>query len=93
MRNIEAEIEYLKKRVKRYENEYDEATGEERKDILLRAITAKEGRLQALREELKALRHQQQGIEPKNPSIDFMVLSFRLFHVFYNSKSILLRNA
>jgi acyl-CoA reductase-like NAD-dependent aldehyde dehydrogenase len=72
--NIEAEIEDLKKRIKRYENEYDETTGEERKDILLKMITAKEGRLQAL--SLKALRHQQQGIEPKNPSIHLWFFYF-----------------
>jgi uncharacterized protein Yka (UPF0111/DUF47 family) len=60
--NIKAEIEDLKKRIKRYENEYDETTGEERKDLLRSVITAGRNNLQAL--ELKALRHQQQGIEP-----------------------------
>jgi hypothetical protein len=60
MREIEAEIEDLKKRIKRYENEYDEATGEERKDIR-QMITAARTNLHDL--ELKALR--QQGNEQR----------------------------
>jgi hypothetical protein len=60
MREIEAEIEDLKKRIKRYENEYDEATGEERKDIRHMIIAARTN-LHDL--ELKALR--QEGNEQR----------------------------
>jgi hypothetical protein len=50
-------------KIEEYENEYKQATREERKEILLKTITAKEGRLHDLNEELKALR--QQGNEQR----------------------------
>jgi hypothetical protein len=56
MRKVEADIEDLN-------NDYGKATGEEKKIELLKAITAKEGRLHDLYEELKVLRQQQQGNE------------------------------
>jgi predicted nucleic acid-binding Zn-ribbon protein len=64
MRKIEAEVDDLKETIKGHENEYKE-TREERKDILLKVITAKEGRLHDLSEELKALRHRRQGTEQR----------------------------
>jgi hypothetical protein len=75
MKNIEAEIEDLKKLIK-------EATREERIE-LLRAITAGRNNLTALYEELKALRLQQQGNKPKPPSCRFTILSFPFFAVIY----------
>jgi predicted nucleic acid-binding Zn-ribbon protein len=65
MRKIEAEVDDLKETIKGHENEYKEATREERKDILGQMIIAARTNLQALNEELKALRHQQQGNEQR----------------------------
>jgi hypothetical protein len=59
MRNIEAEIVDLKEMIKGYENDFKQATREDR-NILGPMIIAKEGRLHDLSEELKALRNQQQ---------------------------------
>jgi phenylalanyl-tRNA synthetase alpha subunit len=55
MRKIEAEVDDLKETIKGHENEYKEATREERKDILGQMIIAKEGRLHDLSEELKTV--------------------------------------
>jgi DNA repair exonuclease SbcCD ATPase subunit len=65
---LKTKIEVLEAKIEEYENEYKQATGEERKGILLKAITAKEGRaehylaqlgrLHDLSDELKALRQQ-----------------------------------
>jgi hypothetical protein len=82
MRKIEAKIEDLKKTIKGYENEYDEATREEeRKDISemiiakAETIIAAYTNLHDLREKLKG--RQQQGNEQiTRPFILFMVLSF-----------------
>jgi hypothetical protein len=66
MRNIEAEIVDLKEMIKGYENDFKQATREDRNILgpMIIAkegmIIAKEGRLHDLSEELKALRNQQQ---------------------------------
>jgi septal ring factor EnvC (AmiA/AmiB activator) len=64
MRKIETEVDDLKETIKGHENEYKE-TREERKYILGQMIIAARTNLQALNEELKALRHQQQGNEQR----------------------------
>jgi hypothetical protein len=63
---LKTKIEVLEAKIEEYENEYKQATGEERKEILLKVITAKEGRLHDLSDELKALR--QQGNEQRTCS-------------------------
>jgi Flp pilus assembly protein TadB len=72
---VEVEMRKIKERIKKYENEYDEATRDEEKEILLKMIIAAETNLHDLSEKLKA--RQQQGNEQKTrPFILFMVLSF-----------------
>jgi rubrerythrin len=72
MRKIEAEIDDLKETIKGYENDYKQATGEDKKG-LRQMIIAKEGRLHDLYERIKVLEEKQQGNEPKNPSFHFMI--------------------
>ena len=72
MRKIEAEIDDLKETIKGYENDYKQATGEDKKGLRL-MIIAKEGRLHDLYERIKVLEEKQQGNEPKNPSFHFMI--------------------
>jgi hypothetical protein len=80
--SIEAEIEDLKETIKEYENDYKQATGEERKDIRHMIIAARTN-LHDLSEEFKALRHQQQGNKQRTrPFIRvFYFQSIPLLHV------------
>ena len=71
---LKTKIEVLEATIKEYENEYKQATREERKDLLGQMIIAKEVRLHDLNEELKIFR--QQGKEQRTHPFIFMVLSF-----------------
>jgi hypothetical protein len=71
---VEAEIYDLKETIKGYENDYKQATGDDKKG-LRQLIIAKEGRLLFLYEELKALR--QQGNEQRtrlSPCCKYFIL-------------------
>jgi chromosome segregation ATPase len=72
MRKVEADIEDLKGTIKDYEAR--EAKTENGQIELLKAITAGRNNLHDLYEELKALRQQQQGNEPKTQSYRFTIL-------------------
>jgi predicted ribosome quality control (RQC) complex YloA/Tae2 family protein len=60
---LKTKIEVLEAKIEEYENEYKQATGEGRKDILGHMIAAARTNLHDLNEELKALR--QQGNEQR----------------------------
>jgi DNA repair exonuclease SbcCD ATPase subunit len=70
---LKTKIEDLEATIKEYENEYKQATREERKDLLGQMIIANISRLHDLNEKLKTLRQQQQGKEQRTRPFIFMV--------------------
>jgi uncharacterized coiled-coil DUF342 family protein len=67
MRKIEAEIDDLTETIKGYENDYKQATGDEKKGLRETIIAARTN-LHDLNERIKVLEEKQQGNKPKNPS-------------------------